>query len=110
MSASFACWSSGAAALLSSAAKPMASGFFGQCVGEHGDLRLHLGLGGRAFEGDPHAVLLGLGLGARLDRLPELVLEALADDGDVRFVVAPSATASAAAVSSSVSIRRRRPW
>ena len=40
-------------------------------------------LGGRTVEGDRGAFLSGLGLRTLLHGLPELVLEALGDDGDV---------------------------
>ena len=52
-------------------------------------------LGRRALEGDPRALGLGLLLGALLDRLPELVLEALGDDRDVRLLAAATAAAAA---------------
>ena len=65
-------------------------------VGEHRDLLLDVLLGRRALEGDAGTLGLGLLLGALLDRLPELVLEALGDDRDVRLLAA-STTAAAGA-------------
>src|SRR6185312_8970087 len=59
----------------------------GQRLGQLVDLDLHVGLGRWALEGDLHAELVGLRFGARLDRLPELVLKALGDDGDQRLGV-----------------------
>ena len=52
MPASCACCSSGIAAWLSSAAKPMASGLLGERGGQHVDLAVDLALAVRTFEGD----------------------------------------------------------
>jgi hypothetical protein len=49
----------------------------------HLDLLVDLGFALRAFEGDVDVEVLGRLLRASLDRLPELVLEALRDHGDV---------------------------
>jgi hypothetical protein len=71
-------------------------GLAGQGVGQHLDLDLDVGLGGRALEGDGRALLLGRLLGTGLDGLPELVLEALGHDGDHGAVLAASAATAGA--------------
>ena len=59
-------------------------------MGRRGDVGEGIAVGGshpavRAFEGDVHVQILGRLFRAGLDGLPELVLEALGDDGDVRL-------------------------
>jgi hypothetical protein len=87
-------WSiSGAEALLSSAAKPIASGcLVSALVSMVIWFSTSVSLAGPSNV-TAHSLLLGLLLGALLHRLPELVLEALGDDGDVRLVVAAGAAA-----------------
>ena len=53
----------------------------GESRREHVDLLVDHGLAVRPFEGDAHVVVLGGLLGAGLHGLPELVLEALGDQG-----------------------------
>ncbi len=89
MSVAWHCSSSGRGGLAVQRREADRVRLLGQGVGEHRDLRLDLGLGGRALEGDAStSVLGGLLLGTLLDGLPELVLEALGDDGDVGLVAA----------------------
>src|SRR5208283_2360151 len=52
-------------------------------IHEHLHLGLDVGFGWRPFERDFNAVLLCCGLCTKLDRLPELVLEPLGNDGNV---------------------------
>ena len=94
--ASLACCSSGTAAWLSSAAKPIAAGFLSSVGLEHLDLLVDLGLGLGPLEGDLDVDSLAASLGALLHGLPELVLEALRDDRDVRLGRLPPAAADAA--------------
>ena len=56
-------------------------------VDQHLHLGLDVGFGGRSLEGDLHVVLFRRGFRSLLDRLPELMLEALRDDGDVQLIV-----------------------
>src|SRR5690606_36773990 len=57
---------------------------------------LDVGLGVRPVEGHPGAEFLRGVLGSLVDRLPELVLEALGDDGDVRLLAVPATAPSGA--------------
>ena len=91
MPASLACCSSGPAAWLSSAAKPIAVGALVERRLQHLDLLVDVGLGVGALEGDLDVELLGRLLGAGLHGLPELVLEALRDERDVRLVAVAAA-------------------
>ena len=84
MPASFACCSSGPAAWLSSAAKPTASGLLSRAVCSIWICWSTSASVSGALEGDLDVELLGRLLGARLHGLPELVLEALRDERDVR--------------------------
>ena len=58
-------------------------GVLREVVREHGHLLLDVGFSGRPLEGDDHLVLGGRGIGTQLHGLPELVLEAFRDDGDI---------------------------
>jgi len=58
----------------------------GECSRQHVDLLVDHGLGLRTLEGDLDVAFLGRLLGAKLHRLPELVLEALGDQRDVDVV------------------------
>ena len=55
----------------------------GQIGGKHVDLLVDHRLGLRPFEADLDLLLLRLGLGPELHGLPELMLEALGDEGDI---------------------------
>ena len=80
----WACWSSGIAPCCPGR-RCRAPGILAQGGLDHLDLLVDLGLGLGAFEGDLDVKVLGGLLGALLHRLPELVLEALGDQGDVGF-------------------------
>jgi hypothetical protein len=77
--------------------EPEDVGLAAERVLQHVHLGLDLGLAGRAFEADPHALRGRFLLRALLDGLPELVLEALGDDGEVRLVAAAPAGVGRAA-------------
>ena len=102
-------FSSGIAALLSSAAKPSALRLLGERGREHVDLLVDHRLGFRALESDLDVELLRGLLGAELHRLPELMLEALRDRAGCRArrrdgaALEPAIAAAADAVQSSVS-------
>ena len=61
-------------------------GIFGQCSGEHVDLLVHLLLGFWALESDLDFVVFGSLVSTLLHGLPELVLEAFGDQGNIDFL------------------------
>jgi hypothetical protein len=87
---------SGPAAWLSIAGEAERVGVLVEGGLEQLDLLLDVALLLGAFEGDGDVELLGGLLGALLDGLPELVLEALGDEGDVRLLVASGSPVAAA--------------